>query len=370
MNEQRSTASPDRTNEFLLVRCIRNYVKLVGRNISEGTAKDYTQKYQRMKRTGYLPENAGTKRAFYAYRAALLYGVAQEALAALNARDKAAHGSDAWESAMHELERSRRLFERYPPDPNRKHYAIGSTSFTWLAVSSWTGEQSRKASGTRSKKQVVSVLRKFPEWQEMLWMAICPKYRDSLAVVALTGARPSELANGVSVNLEYSVTGEKFLMVKITGTKVTTTTGQPERTLRVRTCGAIAQHLAARVGAQNGEALIVQAKPANLTAAVIKAGRRAFPSIRPTVTPYVLRHAVASDAKRQSKTFSPVEIAQLLGHRATETQQYYGYASCASGESQIVGVHASAHVRMTHRNPANAITVARATAPALPWPHM
>lgn len=93
----------------------------------------------------------------------------------------------------------------------------------------------------------------------------------------------------------------------------------------------------------------VTTHPANLCAAVIKAGRLAFPNLQETITPYVLRHALASDLK--AANISPDKIAQILGHQASESQQAYGFAVCSSGAVSIDGVRATHPVRSTHRNP-------------------
>lgn len=356
-----ATDKPDRSGEFLLVRAVRQYVTQAQRTISDTTRKDYLAKYARMQRTGLLPENiAHTKRSYYAYRSALLYCSGELARQALKARDQVEYGSAAWQAAMTELTRLHRVFTRYPPDPAKHHHAAGSSSFTWQDIKRHRG-QSEAPTLEHSKKHVLGKLRRIAGWREKLFEQISAKHRDAIAVIALTGARPSEVARGATIRCERNRQGEMLLVITIAGTKVTATTGQPERTLRVRIHGAIAQHLAARVSEQGGACLKVSTQPANLCAASIKAGRKAFPKLKESITPYVFRHAFASDLK--AAQVDPVPLAQALGHQATETQQYYGYAVCASDSSLVEGVRASAPVRLTHRRPRAEIEKSRAKHP-------
>jgi integrase len=339
----------DRTAEFLLVRSVRESVQSISRNISESTRVDYLSKYRRMLRNGYLPEQAGTKRSFYAYRAALLFGASLDAQKLLRTRDKAEYKSEAWAAAVSELKRIATLFERYPPDPQRKHYATGSTSFTWAAVRKEFSTNLRRQG--LSKKKVLSQLRKEQGWRERLIENVTEKHRDSIAVIALTGARPSELARGVSIEIVKNERDEIFLSFRIMGSKVVANAGQLERTIYVRADGAIAKILLSKISAEGVSSYIVKTHPANLTAAVIKAGRRLFPNLTSTITPYVLRHAIASDIKRQPQKYSRVQLAEILGHQTTETQQYYGYAVSSTSCASIEAVKASSLVRNRYREP-------------------
>lgn len=341
-------AKPDRSAEYLLVRELREQAARISQNIGESTQRDYAKKYERMMRTGMLPENAGTKKAYYAYRAALLHGAAAEVRQALRKRDQAPYGNDAWRSAMEVLERCRNIFARYPPDPERRHYEKGSASFTWEQIRSHKVRTMTGWSSTiASKKRLLSKLRKVHGWRENLFAQVTEKHKAAAAICALTGARPSEIARGVRIELKSDGTTQ-FLLISINGSKLTATTGQPERILRIKIDSVEAQHLAAI--AATG-AVVVGTHPANFCAAIIKAGRKAFPSLRETVSPYVFRHSLASDMKAAG--IAPRSIAQVLGHQASESQQAYGFAVCSCGVVSIEAVRASIPIRMTHRNPRN-----------------
>jgi hypothetical protein len=55
--------SADRTNEYILVVEVRKSIGQVSKDISEATKSDYAKKFERMKRFGTTPENAGTKKS-------------------------------------------------------------------------------------------------------------------------------------------------------------------------------------------------------------------------------------------------------------------------------------------------------------------
>jgi integrase len=340
-------AQPDRNAEYLLVRELRKIITGVSQKVSEKTQRDYLQKHERMKNTDSTPENiAGTKKAYYAYRAALLFGTSADAREAFRARDMAVYGSDEWKAAISVLHRCNGIFTRYPPDPERQHRENGSASFMWEGIKSNKLKTVTGWSATiASKKRILSKLRKIPDWRSKLFEQVTPKHQDAAALCAITGVRPSEIARGVNVRLSNDADGQR-LIITISGSKITANSGQPVRILRVKIDSAEARHLANN--AANGTLNIVT-HPANLCAAIIKAGRTAFPHLRETVTPYVFRHSLASDLK--AANISPDAIAQILGHQASESQQAYGFAVCASGLMSIDGVQATLPVRSTHRRP-------------------
>lgn len=339
--------SADRDEEFRLVVEVRKLAGIVNKNVSEKTERDYLNKYERMLRTGYAPENAGSKRAYYAYRAALLFGMAMEAAAALRLRDKSPYLSEDWQSAMLTIKRCANLFERYPPDPQRTHWENGSSSFTWEAVRDHKAKtQADWSPCVKSKKRVLSKLRKITDWQSELFSKVTTKHKSAAAVCALIGARPSEIARGVHIQIAGAV-DNPHLLITIRGTKLTATSGQPERQVLIKINRPEARHLYEQCLASGK--LEISTHPANLTAAVIKAGKKAFPTLKMTVSPYVWRHSVGAELKAAG--VSEEEIAQTLGHQATKSQQAYGLPVHASGSHSIVAVAATMPVRMTHRHP-------------------
>lgn len=339
--------STDRTEEYLLVVELRKSVELVSQNISDATKIDYIQKYERMMRLKSTPESALCRNGFYAYRAALLYCTALEVKNALKARDKAVYQSPEWQAAITSLKRCSAIFKRYPPDPERKHCDTGSASFTWMDVRAYrTSCGNSRPIPLRSKKRILSRLRKIDNWHEKLFDQITPIHKSASAICYLTGARPSEIARGVTVQKSGN-SNNPTLTIQIRGSKLTAKTGQPERILRIKADSLEARYLLGQINGTNP--FVVSTKPANLTAAVIKAGKKAFPGLKMTVSPYVFRHAVSAELKASS--ISEERIAQTLGHQATKSQQSYGHSAQAAGSHNILAVAAAIPVRLTHRHP-------------------
>lgn len=346
--------SGDRTQEYCLVTELRKIVGQVGQDISESTKRDYIKKYERMKRQKTMPETAKCRNGFYAYRAALLYCTALEAKNALKARDKAVYQSPEWQTAIALLNRCKGIFDRYPPDPERQHWDTGTTSFTWRDVLEHKSQsKAYKAAPLRSKKRVLSQLRKIQNWHTKLFGQITSIHKNAAAICYLTGARPSEIARGVIVKKSGSA-DNPMLTIQINGTKLTSRTGQPLRVIQVKVDSEEALYLLGQCN--DSQPLVIDTKPSNLTAAVIKAGKKAFPNLKETISPYVFRHAVSAELK--ASAISEERIAQTLGHQATKSQQSYGHSAQASGAHNcILAVAAKTPVRITHRHPQNIFRV-------------
>lgn len=343
----------NRNAEYELVRQVRELCNKVNNRLSEKTQADYINKYQRIQISGKLPEQHNTKRAYYAYRAALLYGTAQTARNVLRMRDKAVYGSDAWKSALETLEKCAAVFSRYPPDPKREHHLTGSGSFTWEAVKQHKIKTNTGWSATvASKKRILSKLNKRPDWTSRIFEAVTEKHKAATAICILSGARPSEIAQGVMLSLVQK-NNKPYLVMRIKGCKITDNSGQPERLLYVGMDSPEATFLGRLV---QGQQSYVSTHPANLCAAIIKAGKKVFPTLQETVTPYVFRHHFAS--KMKAAGLPPDVIAQTLGHRATESQQAYGYAGSAGGSAlKLAAVTATHVVRDTYRDPRSHINL-------------
>lgn len=329
--------APDRSKEFALVRELRQLVKRCDSPKSARTLADYARIYDRMVRSGNLPEHARTRQTYYSRRAALVWAMLEQAKNALRKRDKAPYDSLEWGEAVADLEQARQVLQRYPPDPERQHQAVGSAAFTWAELPQ--GQQAKPRS--RSKRHALAYLVRVPDWRAKLFEHIGERHRAAAAVCALTGARPSEVAQGVEVTREADA-----LLLRISGAKLTQVSGQPERVLRVALDSIEARYLAALTEAGP---VTVSTRPQALSAAIGRAGKKAFPSARVGISPYVWRHAFASTLKAEGHTSEVV--AQTLGHRASDSQTAYTRVGLAGRASGVLVVRAALPVRDTHRPP-------------------
>lgn len=67
------TCAPDRSQEYAPVRELREWVKRCDRSRSDKTQSDYERTYERMVRSGSLPEDAIARQTYYKRRAALVW---------------------------------------------------------------------------------------------------------------------------------------------------------------------------------------------------------------------------------------------------------------------------------------------------------
>lgn len=172
--------------------------------------------------------------------------------------------------------------------------------------------------------------------------------QGGLALI-LTGARPAEIAKGITFNINK----KGLLEAAIIGAKLTEVSGQELRTLTFDTSlNAIAMEMYKLVRA-NGGPLLVTRKPRRLHKDISRAAKAAGFS---DISPYSFRHLFAS---RRKKEVPPddggtreIAIAESLGHRVTKTQSKYGFArQSVGGGSGVVLVSASNGVRLNHDRP-------------------
>lgn len=334
-------ASTDRSEEFSLVAKLRKCVANVAQDIQPSTVIEYEKIFARMLRDNQTPDDATSRSGYFLRRAALIFVCAKQARQVLRDRDKSEIGSEQWQTALLEIKRLSAVFRAYPPDPERMNHASGTTGRCWNDVRREKESLGWKAT-SKSKRAGLSALLKRPDWSNCLLDAIASKYRAAYAIAFLTGARPAEIENGVSVR-QY----ENGLEITIKGAKIGEQRGQPERVILVSLDSKSAQYLAALT---KGGKVTIQNNAKRFCDAVRKAGKKAFPRMRTTVSPYSLRHAVASSLKASG--IDAEGIAQVLGHRASRSQQSYGMCSQRrNNATAILGVRASMPVRDTSRSP-------------------
>ncbi|MGA4079917.1 hypothetical protein ACI2VA_08645 [Ralstonia nicotianae] len=178
----------------------------------------------------------------------------------------------------------------------------------------------------RPRKSKRQTLRGLPlDWREqMLERFRTSKYLLPYVVQALSGCRPDELQNGVTVrrdthNIEFVVLGSK----------VKETQGQPIRSIRYSTAGThplvveILKHLPTE-----GSSVVDVANKDSYTSALRRVGRQIWPRRQSEITPYCLRHAAAADWKAH---LSPEEVSSALGHAVDATASQYGQRQMSGG---------------------------------------
>lgn len=210
-------------------------------------------------------------------------------------------------------------------------------SFTWQDV------KNDKPGKRHSKKYQLSALQRRGNWQDQFFAAVPDQHKAAVAILQITGCRPSELANGIQLKL---VNGQ--LVVVIVGSKVTDHSGQASRLLIINPDSKAGQFLMLAIP-ETGCLTISVANQKSFAEVIASAGKKAFPRLKARISPYVFRHSFSSDLK--SAGVLPDQIACAMGHRVTRTQERYGRNCHGRGATNLVAAHASSGIRDTRRDP-------------------
>ena len=163
------------------------------------------------------------------------------------------------------------------------------------------------------------------DWRETL-ISRMPNYEKAATISALCGCRPAELVAGVEV-----VVRADQLVVRIQGAKVSEKSGQEWREMRWELPSSNPLVIATgRFALMNGGQITIKTPDAKAFSGVMReAGHRAFPDFKKNITPYSMRHQVASDLK--ASALPGDKISQALGHAVADTKGSYGEWGAGAG---------------------------------------
>lgn len=209
----------------------------------------------------------------------------------------------------------------------------------------------------RSKRQALRGLP--PTWREDLCTrGARGKYADALLISALTGARPSEVATGIDVWVEFDdLLRKDLLCLHVIGAKVKASQGQPNRFVAYSEDDThpLVAALVKRLHTESGRKLRVQiAKPGNFSAEIQRLGRNLWRKHDHTITATSFRHQWAADVKASGDGDA---ASRGLGHRSAKTRRHYGTAHQARGGHDLRPVRIEADL------PVKALQVR-------PWPDL
>ena len=142
---------------------------------------------------------------------------------------------------------------------------------------------------------------------------------------AVTGCRPAEIGLGIKLIVKHGQ-----LLAHIQGKKTGLYSGQKWRAMSWPLLGAstLVEELAEMVGKAGGELRVDYSDHSNsdpakaFSGAMRQAAARAFPGHTVSITPYSMRHALASDLK--ASDLDSQEQSAALGHQVVETKSTYG----------------------------------------------
>ena len=173
------------------------------------------------------------------------------------------------------------------------------------------------------------------DWPDQIWAAVSginrgkgAAWKLAVAVLAVTGCRPSALERGVIFSLVRD--GSKsFIEATIPGVKLTLNRGQPEHRIRWSTESDTHRPsellaLATAVMAAPSRTLAVTYDAEAISTRLREVSRSLWPRRKNQITAYCYRHLLSSTAKAAG--VDPAELAAAMGHRSTESQGAYARA--------------------------------------------
>lgn len=179
------------------------------------------------------------------------------------------------------------------------------------------------------------------DWCETIAQLMPEALRKSWLTQCLTGARPAEIAKGVSA--EFT---DGKLVLAVTGAKVRKGhAGQAKRELAFDASCGMARMLCALLEGQSS--VIGEERDANAYRSLVAYYcKKAFPERKGTarISAYSARHAFKADLKAEKR--SPTEIAKAMGHISTESASYYGGVGKRTGAVTPISVSATDKVKV------------------------
>lgn len=344
------TTATDKTAGFAIVKRARALVAGVNASTSTSTISQYSSAFARMSLRQATPEEmANTSKSFYYYRAAWVHHFSAEIRASLSAADKAQRAGDSagWEKWIDGLSKLIHELERYRPDPEKQNLAKGR-------IGAWAVETERRLSQgikqqSHSKRQR---LRGLPDdWRSCMFsgLAAGSKYRDIVAVLSATGARPEEFVKGITV----TPAGEDRLHFHIHGAKTSGGKyGQDEREFSIKADRPELAFLMHRVISEGGR-ILVNGVAGSISDRVRQLSTKVFPLLKAPVSAYVFRHQMAADLKASG--IPDADVSAALGHSVDDTKGAYGAAQSARSVGGVTNVKSTRPVREKTREKVKAL---------------
>jgi hypothetical protein len=320
----------------------------------------YQRTFERMLAEDVLdPLRPGDARDTYNQRRASLHAGAWRALTDLMAKllhEAAASDLSAVQERARELEA---LIDRLEPALDRDPPLAPGATAIGLPASRWTvqpGEKPRR--GKNAKRRIISRLPR--DWLDRLWEGTPQDwpYRAALAVIVLAPCRPEELAAGepqqspaVTVRL-VTPTRLRIAIMPAKGHDGRYGTGGHVIVIDPTKAGPAAAYLASLCSNARRVPVLIPGKNI-FRKSLARLGKRVFPELSITITPYVVRAQVIADYKA---TFGAGgEVAAACGHCTDRTQSRYGRVEHGRRRNGIIKVLSRRPPRVGHASRASTI---------------
>lgn len=293
----------------------RNMAKPIReRKIAERTAKQYAADFERVAKAGGALKASGSRASFWKMKAAAAHVLAERIYEKLAEADRIRKNSKEFE-ALKNMKWAACLEDEVAPLLDQ---------LAKVKAEAWDSRTVEPRERCHRQRPKLGRLPK--EWKERMWSRMATgKYADAVAVAAVAGVRPAELEKGVTVAWH----GGKLVFL-VYGAKVTEKNGQPQRSFTVGTTSPMADHLKRLASAGPVKIRVESAR--KLGDAFRKASAQEFERFSAPPSIYALRHEFCAEAKG---SLSAVEVAQVMGHASTASQQHYGMKQQGGGGLEI-----------------------------------
>ncbi|MFO7728100.1 MAG: hypothetical protein R6X11_07200 [Desulfonatronovibrio sp.] len=273
--------------------------------------RDYLEYHDHLKNgrdyLAYIQQiNNYTKGTYYNLKAAYRHGIVLDLLEFVN--NEKYHKSKVWiDDTIYRIEQ----INLNDPDPER------------VKVRKLNPEHEPVLKFKKSKYSKKTDLKLLPDnWRHKVVSMLPDKYRLAGKIVSMTGCRAKELAQGLFVRFD-----EDEVVIEIHGAKVTDHAGHETRKLFYSRKKFEREMEKSGLKVKRDTQVRVD-KIRNFTDKVLKlAGQKAgFNTFTPIgeknlVTIRTFRHQLSADLKKTG--YTPKDIAAILGHRVTKTQNNY-----------------------------------------------
>lgn len=309
---------------------------------SPQTCKRYERYLEPLIKSGINPPDdiaqSRCSRTYYFKRAAYIYVIHLALYQSHQALQDAQEAGDAsaFERQLKRLRYWLGQFEIAQPDPTflRKSTRVPGK---WKLLTARDVEPRTKH---RDSGKRISLRGKPGDWRVQIWQkAQNSKYKDAIAVMALTGCRPSELETGIDIQL--STDGN--VLIKIRGSKVTAKSGQEMRSIEFAAKSEFSQHLLALMRSGIHQ-IKLEAKQGRYLSDCLRAwSKQLWPRQKNQISCYSFRHAASADFKQK---LSSKQSSAALGHRVERTKRFYGTANQSrEGLEEVMQVSCSTPVK-------------------------
>lgn len=274
---------------------------------------------------------AKTKSTFYTYKAAVVSYILDEISKSIPVMDSLKKSNiKEWESEVIKLKRCIDFLSVVGVDQDKQNliaYKNGNFKSQWTEKNQSTKHKNIRRSKSKRLKNLPR------DWSQRLFICALQsksKHTLAVAVLAISGCRPAELAYGV----ELSLSADQSIHVHVFGAKTRDDGiyGQAYRCFDVKSDSVEYGYLVDQLRSNQGR-LVVKADPGALCDKVSYLSKKVMPQLKEPATAYCFRHRFSGSLHHAG--INSGSISQALGHCSDQSMQHYSssYRSSASGFS-------------------------------------